>query len=678
MTRANKPSPRTDSSHQSLILAMRAVTGLIALAFIASATAATAQSSAPGKYLDVWYPHTSDLSDSESRVLSSLLQLVKTTRYTVSKGENLDVIIRKLFCVSATQEPHAYTLYLQRILTLNPGVNQSTIYPGTVLRLPSGPLYGATRITEELSWVRQSVFAKLSTNAHGSSPAHHKRNDPVLQGRIARQLKPYLFPDHLDSITDDEAFAAARLKGLLPPADVEQYPEQKLANMDPVELEVGNSPDSLAAMTTLKTLSPPGRVFPGLIPMAKPAPSASCANTCTSLAAILNLPANLNLSGARLLIEDTGIGNDFAIPDSNYVYKGSKGDGIDIDPRQHGTFVYSEVAQSGWGHGPLPESQIYVAKAAEVAGDVVGFPMRDVMLGWRNFVQTVGATSDGAAATWVANLSAAGIPDTTADPKPTTPYDTNLLLVAAAGNDGNPDAPSKEIFDSLCNGDVNLLIVGSLNSSGQLASYSNYHPTNVQLVAQGDCVCGDHNLAQIDGTSQASPIVAFAAAALASKRPTWLPQEVMWRLLSTADRLPSLKDRVFAGRVNLVTALRDGIIATVKDPTSGQLRTVVASKIQFSGTIADKLVGIEAITPNNKILRLYDRVDDPPKSCFNFIRYQILEEKQLLPCVPSSDQVTFTEDAQVETFPVANLVDLILPIPSDRDTTVAMPTISVK
>jgi hypothetical protein len=78
-------------------------------------------------YTYVWGPRSSDIgplgsADKDRTVLAGLLQLVKTVDYPVAKGDSLDFIIRKQFLVSS-QTNNAYSLYLQRVQELNPGLD---------------------------------------------------------------------------------------------------------------------------------------------------------------------------------------------------------------------------------------------------------------------------------------------------------------------------------------------------------------------------------------------------------------------------------------------------------------------------------------------------------------------------------------------------------------------------
>ncbi len=58
--------------------------------------------------------------------------------------------------------------------------------------------------------------------------------------------------------------------------------------------------------------SDPTSLFPGIVPMATPQP-ATC-SACTSCSQILKIPANTDLTHARVLVEDTGVALNVPTP----------------------------------------------------------------------------------------------------------------------------------------------------------------------------------------------------------------------------------------------------------------------------------------------------------------------------------------------------------------------------
>jgi subtilisin family serine protease len=136
-------------------------------------------------------------------------------------------------------------------------------------------------------------------------------------------------------------------------------------------------------------------------------------------------------------------------------------------------------------------------------------------------------------------------------------YEAGILFVAAAGNastdnDRRPHYPS--------NYDVgNVISVAALDRNDQLASFSNWGAKHVAIAAPGAEILstwlGDE-YEEKSGTSMATPFVAGVAALIAANEPRISVDELRKRVVTSVDKLDSLKSKVASGgRINAAKAL---------------------------------------------------------------------------------------------------------------------------
>jgi hypothetical protein len=137
------------------------------------------------------------------------------------------------------------------------------------------------------------------------------------------------------------------------------------------------------------------------------------------------------------------------------------------------------------------------------------------------------------------------------------------LIVAAAGNlpTGGRDLKSYPQYPALYGGDDStktVLTVGAHNERLQLAGFSNYSDSRVDLLAPG-CMVPTMNIAGNEvlehGTSVAAAIASFAASLVASLGED-RPEAVKRRLVFSVDADDALKDKVRSiGRLNIAKAV---------------------------------------------------------------------------------------------------------------------------
>jgi hypothetical protein len=236
---------------------------------------------------------------------------------------------------------------------------------------------------------------------------------------------------------------------------------------------------------------------------------------------------------------------------------------------------------------------VWIARVATKNNKAVATELNSYQLDIKeihNFVQDLKAEHDlyksqkKGPAVWVMNFSLYGPIDEDLLNYYVALPSKDLLYVAAAGN--GPDPPStvsSSLYPRYDDGLSNVLVVGALDGEHQLAGYSNHDSKYVDMFAQGSCVCGDalrvngrnpDTANQLNGTSQAAPIVATAAKLVADKFKAWTPQEVKWRLISTTDYVDTLRKFGKGGELNLPRALNNVFNQTLIVKSDGKDNSV--------------------------------------------------------------------------------------------------------
>jgi subtilisin family serine protease len=133
-----------------------------------------------------------------------------------------------------------------------------------------------------------------------------------------------------------------------------------------------------------------------------------------------------------------------------------------------------------------------------------------------------------------------------------------ILFVAAAGNDGknNDETPTYPANYS----SPNVISVAALDSSGRLASFSNYGASTVDVGAPGVFIWSSFLFGfylPFDGTSMAAPFVSGAAALLLSERPELTPEQTISILKRSSKPISQLKGKMASpGIISAARALR--------------------------------------------------------------------------------------------------------------------------
>ena len=164
--------------------------------------------------------------------------------------------------------------------------------------------------------------------------------------------------------------------------------------------------------------------------------------------------------------------------------------------------------------------------------------------------------------------------------------DSGMLFVAAAGNSGQdldsvsrPSIPAS--FDL-----PNILSVAAVDNTGQLASFSNYGETSVDVSAPGVSIASlipeyggnEAGYYYLDGTSMAAPHVSAIAAVVGSQTPSILttPTDLKKRILDTAKNVGDTGGMTLTGRVASAAAAIDHTDPTASAPNSYSFVTGIA------------------------------------------------------------------------------------------------------
>jgi FixJ family two-component response regulator len=139
----------------------------------------------------------------------------------------------------------------------------------------------------------------------------------------------------------------------------------------------------------------------------------------------------------------------------------------------------------------------------------------------------------------------------------------STLFIAAAGNDATDLDANQDYHRTFRNeegsGLANVIFVAALSDTGEIAEFSNYGKSLVQVAAPGveiSSTVSKGKFGVLSGSSQAAPLVTFVAAILKAEQPDVVPLAIKNRILNTCDWDEKIKDKVANGcRLNLLKAV---------------------------------------------------------------------------------------------------------------------------
>jgi len=294
-------------------------------------------------------------------------------------------------------------------------------------------------------------------------------------------------------------------------------------------------------------------------------------------------------AGVKIAIVDTGI--DYTHTDLNDNYCGGydfvNGDSDPMDDHWHGTHCAGIIAAEKNDMGILgvaPEADIYALKVLDSAGsgslsNVVAAIDWAIDNNMQIVSMSLGTNSYSSSLETICNQA----------------YASGILLVAAAGNDGNADGTG-DCVDYPANYD-SVIAVASVYSPDVRSGYSSTGPA-VELAAPGATIYSTipgNSYQYASGTSMACPHVAGTAALVWALNPSWDNEQVRTHMQETAEDLGVVgRDRDTWYGFGLVNASAAAINIPEVTPSEMFVDNINMS-LQKSGTSTRALAAVNVI-----------------------------------------------------------------------------------
>jgi thermitase len=158
------------------------------------------------------------------------------------------------------------------------------------------------------------------------------------------------------------------------------------------------------------------------------------------------------------------------------------------------------------------------------------------------------------------------------------------VVVCAAGNSGLNTDSTPQYPSAYTNS--NIISVAATDAKDNLAGFSNYGVSSVDLAAPGVTIRSTYKNNQyqyLSGTSMATPYVSGVAALIKSASPGMTKNQIRDRILTTVDRISSLNGKVATGgRLNAAAALGSSPSPT---PTPYPTQTISPAPTLSPGTL---------------------------------------------------------------------------------------------